>query len=1174
MSSRSANTLWSLRVSEAGSPRAAVGRGDLVRALIRLGEGGLTESARVLGFQRQAVPTREVSPSPEKSLPQESAAPSSETTPRPEAVTQVEPFPLWRVVQVDHRLDEPVDEASASSTPDPLRPGEQEVTDDVQEPLSPPIVAWPRLWRALDESLRRPWPRIEIDVDALVRDWSRGRVARELPRRSGLGHARVALIVDRSVRLQPFFLDQRRIVAELVQRLGPTRLRFLPPPSSTGPLPRLESDEMLVALSDVGFYGNSATIRSWRRWALHAGRRKQPCRALVPCPRHRWDRRLGRLWAALDWERPDSSAASAAPSPELLEQLMALLSVAVRVEPALLRRLRLLLDGGNLGMEADAWADDRVSVRSSVGIMLEPEAARGLRRVFAGLDPDLKEAAALEILEAHRHLPLEVRAEEAFNLLAAGIEESTLGKLLKDGIELIRRLTATLESGGEPSRWDRGLEAWLARFQGRISAGATAHERLREPLGQAQRVLRQRRPEALSAAGILPESFPPPQVSARRYVVHQTANGLWIEPTGPPPSPEEMKSSLVEIRAAEPRMTLGDDLRAAREISLEQQAGRVEGALPSVLTLTTDIESVTLEAWRPILDDTTSWASAAGRDEYGLWAAFEVEGVRQRMRWIPPGRFWMGSPEEEEGRFGDEGPRHAVTLTEGFWFAETPCTQALWRTVMGENPSKHEGDERPVGTVSWEDCQRFFDRLNERFRHLEARLPTEAEWEYACRAGTDSATWLGDLLNSEEGKAPLLDDIAWYHGNSGGKTHEVGLKEPNPWGLYDLLGNVDEWCWDAQDRYPSTEEVDPEGPDGGSERVFRGGSWGDRARYVRAACRLGYRPDVRNSYLGFRLSRGRGPVRGAERRQPGSVDARAARRGTSRRAGSRRSRAWVERLGWARDGGTDRFGRWASFELDGVETRLRWIVPGRFQMGSPEEEAGRWDDEGPRHEVTLTEGFWLGEVPCTQDLWQAVTGSNPSEFRSPRRPVENVSWDDVQEFLTVLGQKVPGLEPRLPTEAQWEHACRAGTEKATWLGDLEILGENNAPMLDEIAWYGGNSGVGFDLQAGRDTSDWEEKQYPHRLAGTREVALKRPNPWGLYDMLGNVDEWCSDYWADAYPVGPRIDPKGPDEGSGRVIRGGSWFDHARYVRAAFRAWYRPDERASDLGFRLSRGRGT
>ncbi len=274
---------------------------------------------------------------------------------------------------------------------------------------------------------------------------------------------------------------------------------------------------------------------------------------------------------------------------------------------------------------------------------------------------------------------------------------------------------------------------------------------------------------------------------------------------------------------------------------------------------------------------------------------------------------------------------------------------------------------------------------------------------------------------------------------------------------------------------------------------------------------------------------------------------------------------------WARGWGQDQYGVFVDIRVGDVKQRLRWIPPGIFLMGSPESEPGRYDREGPRHEVELTEGYWLADTPCTQELWQEVTAENPSDFKSPARPVEQASWDDCQGFLETLNARQPVLELRLPTEAQWERACRAGISAATWLGDLEILGESNAPLLDEIAWYGGNSGVDFDLEEGSDSSGWEEKQYPHKLAGTREVKLKRPNPWGLYDMLGNVYEWCSDFWSDSYPEGPRTDPKGPEESAGRVIRGGSWCAHARYVRAAFRYGLPPGERLHDVGFRLSRG---
>ncbi|MEE8523201.1 MAG: SUMF1/EgtB/PvdO family nonheme iron enzyme, partial [Thermoanaerobaculia bacterium] len=252
---------------------------------------------------------------------------------------------------------------------------------------------------------------------------------------------------------------------------------------------------------------------------------------------------------------------------------------------------------------------------------------------------------------------------------------------------------------------------------------------------------------------------------------------------------------------------------------------------------------------------------------------------------------------------------------------------------------------------------------------------------------------------------------------------------------------------------------------------------------------------------------------------------------------------------WAKESGTDKFGPWATVDVDGVTFRMRWIPAGRFLMGSPEGEQGRYSDEGPQHEVNLTRDFWLAETPCTQTLWETVTGKNPSHFKSPDRPVETVSWGNCREFLKALNERIPGLEMRLPSEAEWEYACRAGTETSTYAGELEILESGKAPLLDSIAWYYGNSSQ-----------------------GTQPVAQKDPNRWGLYGMLGNVWEWCSD-WIGSYGVEAVEDPTGPGKGAERVFRGGAWIYDARRVRCASRNADVPGIRYDSLGFRLARGQG-
>ena len=286
---------------------------------------------------------------------------------------------------------------------------------------------------------------------------------------------------------------------------------------------------------------------------------------------------------------------------------------------------------------------------------------------------------------------------------------------------------------------------------------------------------------------------------------------------------------------------------------------------------------------------------------------------------------------------------------------------------------------------------------------------------------------------------------------------------------------------------------------------------------------------------------------------------------------------------WASAWGEDRqFGPFAIVELPPqgkgkpVRQRFHYVPPGSFQMGSPPDELGRWHDEGPQHWVTLSRGFWMGETTCTQSFWSALMGENPSRFKSAECPVERVSWDDVQSFLSRLNSHVGGSGVfSLPTEAQWEYACRAGSPTALYrvpggTGAIEILGDRNAPALDDLAWYGGNSGVGFDLDEGWDSSDWQEKQYAHERAGTRAVCGKTPNMWGLYDMLGNVWEWCAD-GKRAYSNSAELDPFGPLEGvESRVVRGGSWSGHARYVRCAYRGEDLVVYLIALLGFRLVR----
>ena len=274
--------------------------------------------------------------------------------------------------------------------------------------------------------------------------------------------------------------------------------------------------------------------------------------------------------------------------------------------------------------------------------------------------------------------------------------------------------------------------------------------------------------------------------------------------------------------------------------------------------------------WRENTFGNLDWADFAGKDEHGVYADFSVGKVTQRLRWIWPGTFLMGSPES-----CDDESQHEVTISGGFWLAEAACTQALWQEIMGKNPSRFKGENLPVEMVSWKGCQKFIQAINERKPGLDLRLPTEAEWEYACRAGTETPFSFGVNISPEQ--VNYDGNYPYHRGGQGEyrkKTVAVKSLLCNEWGLYEMHGNVWEWCCDWKVEYPYLPVVDPVGPDTGSVRVLRGGSWVSIARLCRSACRFHRGPFNRFDDIGFRLARGQshrmqrsGKVRGG---QPGS----------------------------------------------------------------------------------------------------------------------------------------------------------------------------------------------------------------------------------------------------------------------------------------------------------------
>ncbi len=243
------------------------------------------------------------------------------------------------------------------------------------------------------------------------------------------------------------------------------------------------------------------------------------------------------------------------------------------------------------------------------------------------------------------------------------------------------------------------------------------------------------------------------------------------------------------------------------------------------------------------------------------------------------------------------------------------------------------------------------------------------------------------------------------------------------------------------------------------------------------------------------------------------------------------------------------------------------VSSGCFTMGSPFGEEARQNDELD-HKVCISNDFKMGKYEVTQAQWRTIMGRNPAYFKGCGTdcPVERVSWNDVQTFIFRLNI-ISNAHYRLPTEAEWEYAARSGTSTSTYVGDLELDGSNSAPGLDKIAWYSGNTKVKY--KGGKYCEDWDEKQYASVRCGTQKVGKKRPNSWGLYDMIGNVWELTND-WYGNFSSKSSHDPQGSKRGSLKVAKGGNWSDSLQQNRAAARYGFSVKEKSNNLGFRLVR----
>jgi formylglycine-generating enzyme required for sulfatase activity len=466
---------------------------------------------------------------------------------------------------------------------------------------------------------------------------------------------------------------------------------------------------------------------------------------------------------------------------------------------------------------------------------------------------------------------------------------------------------------------------------------------------------------------------------------------------------------------------------------------------------------------------------------------------------INAGTFQMGSSAASGAPyFGDAStqPVHQVTLTYNFWMGAREVTQTEYQGLMGVNPSAFVGFNNPVDSVSWHDAQAYCAALNAQQAALgnvpagyQFRLPTEAEWEYACRAGTTTEFNLGTTMLCSQAKFDYS-----YHSNStcsSTATVAVGSYVANAWGLFDMHGNVREWCLDSYQPYSAGAVSDPF-TTGGAARVIRGGGWNLKSNKCRSAIRESSAPGARANNLGFRVVLG--PILN-----------------------------WVGAAGPA----------------------VVAIQPGTFDMGSNAAGgAPYFGAVGPVHSVTISYPFWMGVTEVTQAQYQALMGGSGGG----NYPVSSLNWHEARAYCALLtaeqtasGNIPAGYEYRLPTEAEWEYACRAGTTTEFNTG---------------TALFCNDAKFGYSYHSNSSCNS----------NGTVPVGSYAPNAWGLYDMHGNVWEWCLDSYA-SYTAGAVTDPF-VTGGPNRVIRGGSWYIYSHGCRSAIRGYGNPGITDDGVGFRV------
>jgi formylglycine-generating enzyme required for sulfatase activity len=851
-----------------------VARADLLRALQATqgassagaaGQAQVAQLAQGLGFYlRPESPLALPTPAHTSALPLAPAsADASVPAPAQPARASLR-IPFFGVVEC-LPLAEAQTEAHSATTKARALQAADFAASSSQVPPFQPLQRQARLATRLQAALQQQQSGKLLDFPRLVDSLARQHAPARWPRRrQAYPPARVMLLFDHSLSARVLWQDQEQVLASLAHWLGPRVLDCY----------RISGDPWQPA---------SAWVNGQRKvWPNLPAPAMDTVVLLLTGPGPllaRWQQVaqfLAQNGAKVLWFEPFHGACYAQPGavgeadPAAWNYLLTILSCARRIEPELLRALRLLDPqlAAQPQLEAQVWASPLFEVGYDVAVWRAEQHAR-YRERFVSLPHGLQQQVwrTLRIHHANRGRAIFVQEALAFAVYAdsAAIDADMAAEIVAARAWLAGLLQCEEAHAGH---------AGFAAFAGQWFAFHAEDEKLLHAhedefaelyaiadaasLAQGGKAHNSGKLSAASIAQVKHLAGLP----VARYHLCQGA-GQWLlqrADTLPNSATPGMPYDLAWVTVDGARLIAHEQER----VPLLSQAHLAQLAQGGSVRLQTPKLQLRLgQVAMPLPFE-------RGRDEYGLYALWGLAGQVIRLRYIEPGQFWMGSPEVEHGRVDDEGPQHMVTISQGFWLADTVCSQALWQAVMGDSPSdfyakKGGGPNHPVERVSWGDIQPFLQKLSAMLpADFMASLPTEAEWEYACRAGTCTPFWFGEDINTDQ--ANFIGDNP-YRGSKKGvyrkETVPVDSFGPNGWGLYQMHGNVWEWCGDKFQRYGSAAVLDPglaqvlspQGDQGSHpERAIRGGGWGSTARGVRSACRSRNWRDRRDGFLGFRLA--------------------------------------------------------------------------------------------------------------------------------------------------------------------------------------------------------------------------------------------------------------------------------------------------------------------------------